>query len=411
MAKISTYEQESAPQLSDKVIGTSVDGNPENNTANFTFQSILDLFIPEITLQDVVNAGNVVNLAANKSEAMTINMSSAPTVSQKGIKINMPTQTAGSFPNGDCFVAKINGQNPQALTNYVSGFYGIVQGGADNFTFCSEHTATVSSSIHFYGDNASTGTSDFLIFKSNSLLKFKVDYLGNTIANSLTITPSSGDGITVNAGAERGIYCVSTDGTSVHGEDLADGIGVQGDSVDGNGVYGYSYDGIGVYGKTGFEGGAIVADGGSLGTGLTVINGGVNIFGLIHPVTGYQLNLTLNSAAKPSTNTWTIASDERVKTNVNPYTKGLETILAINPITYDYNGKAGFDSASVNNIGIIAQDVLSIIPECISTYKAKLNEDDEEKTELYNFDSHALTFILINAIKELKAEIELLKSK
>jgi len=147
MAKISTYEEESAPQLSDKVIGTSVDGNPENNTVNFTLGSILDLFTSEITLQDVVNAGNVINLAANKSEAMTINMSAAPTVSQKGIKVNMPTQTTGGFPNGDCLVATINGQNPQALSDFVSGFYGVVQGGADNFSFCSEHSAAVSSSL------------------------------------------------------------------------------------------------------------------------------------------------------------------------------------------------------------------------------------------------------------------------
>jgi len=145
--------------------------------------------------------------------------------------------------------------------------------------------------------------------------------------------------------------------------------------------------------------------------GITVSNGGILIQGVVHDNTGYQLSLSANSAAKPSTNTWTVTSDERVKTNITQYTKGLETILAINPVTYDYNGKAGFDSTSIGNIGIIAQDVLNVIPESINTYHALLNEDDEEKTELYNFDSHALTFILINAVKQLSAEIELLKSK
>ena len=84
--------------------------------------------------------------------------------------------------------------------------------------------------------------------------------------------------------------------------------------------------------------------------------------------------------------------------------------MAINPVNYDYNGKAGF-SAIKNNIGVIAQDVLEILPESISTYKAKLEENDAEDTELYNFNSHALTYILINAIKELKAEIDLLKGE
>jgi P pilus assembly chaperone PapD len=146
-------------------------------------------------------------------------------------------------------------------------------------------------------------------------------------------------------------------------------------------------------------------------TALKINGGGVDISGVVSPETNYQLSLSTNSAAKPSTNTWTIASDERVKTNVNPYTKGLETILAINPITYDYNGKAGFDSTNTGNIGVIAQDVLNVIPESINTFYAKLNEEDEEKTELYNFDSHALTFILINAVKQLSAEIELLKAR
>jgi hypothetical protein len=135
------------------------------------------------------------------------------------------------------------------------------------------------------------------------------------------------------------------------------------------------------------------------------INGNVGI-GTTSP--SYQLQLSTDSAAKPSTNTWTIASDSRVKENITPYTKGLSAIMAINPVNYDYNGKAGFGNIK-NNIGVIAQDVLEILPESVSTYKAKLEESDEEDTELYNFNSHALTYILINAIKELKAEIDLLK--
>jgi len=123
----------------------------------------------------------------------------------------------------------------------------------------------------------------------------------------------------------------------------------------------------------------------------------------------YDLQLVDDSAAKPSTNTWTIASDSRVKENITPYTKGLSAIMAINPVNYDYNGKAGF-SVIKGNIGLIAQDVLEILPESVSTYMTKLNEDDEEKTELYNFNSHALTYILINAIKEQQAQIEELKA-
>lgn len=125
----------------------------------------------------------------------------------------------------------------------------------------------------------------------------------------------------------------------------------------------------------------------------------------------YDLHLGTNSAAKPSSNTWTISSDVRVKENIQEYTKGLSEIVQLEPKTYDYNGKAGFDSSIKGNIGIIAQDVEDIFPETISTYNAKLNEGDEEETELYNFDSHALTFALINSVKELNEEIKSLKQE
>jgi hypothetical protein len=119
----------------------------------------------------------------------------------------------------------------------------------------------------------------------------------------------------------------------------------------------------------------------------------------------YKLQLSTDSAAKPSTNTWTIASDARVKENVRPYTKGLDAIAAIRPVMYDYNGKAGFDKIA-DNIGVIAQEIQGIVPEGVSSYQVMLNPDDDGLTELFNFNSHSLTYILINAVKELKAIVE-----
>jgi len=144
-------------------------------------------------------------------------------------------------------------------------------------------------------------------------------------------------------------------------------------------------------------------------TKLALLEGGGNVgIGMTNP--SYRLQLSVNSAAKPSSSTWTVVSDERVKENIKPYEKGLNEILQVNTKTFDYNGKAGFDKTK-NNVGIIAQDMIKIFPETIKTYNAKLNETDEEETELYNFDGHALTFALINAIQELKAEIDELKKQ
>ena len=152
----------------------------------------------------------------------------------------------------------------------------------------------------------------------------------------------------------------------------------------------------------------VLGSGGTASANLIMQGAGGNVWIGTTGVPVYRLQLDTDSAAKPSTNTWTIASDSRVKTDIIPYTKGLAEILQINPVEYKYNGKAGFDE-NTGGIGIIAQDIQPILPETVNTYFAKLKETDKKDTELLNFNSHALTFVLINAIKELKAEIETLK--
>ena len=114
----------------------------------------------------------------------------------------------------------------------------------------------------------------------------------------------------------------------------------------------------------------------------------------------YQLQLSTDSAAKPLTNTWTIASDRRLKKDIAPFTDGLDVIEKINPIRYRYNGLAGMPR-DMEGIGVIAQEIQKVAPYTVGTFKAKLDENAESESELYDFNSHALTFVLINAVKEL----------
>jgi hypothetical protein len=61
MSKISTYEVAPVPKLADKLIGTSVGGEIEDVTYNFTLQELLDVFLPVIpanNLQGVLDFGN-----------------------------------------------------------------------------------------------------------------------------------------------------------------------------------------------------------------------------------------------------------------------------------------------------------------------------------------------------------------
>ena len=137
-------------------------------------------------------------------------------------------------------------------------------------------------------------------------------------------------------------------------------------------------------------------------------NGGNVGIGLSNPTS--QLQLSTDSAAKPSTNTWTIVSDARLKTVLGDYEKGLDAICALRPVRYEYNGLGGMVADGKEHISIVAQEAVEAFPECIGTFQGKLHEGDEEDTELLNYNGHAVTFALINAIKELRARIETLEA-
>ncbi len=122
----------------------------------------------------------------------------------------------------------------------------------------------------------------------------------------------------------------------------------------------------------------------------------------------YQLQLATNSAAKPTSNAWTVPSDIRVKKDIVPFTDGLEVIEKINPVSYELNGKAGLPLGEAG-IGVVAQDIKDVAPYTINTWKAKLEPTDAEETELYDFDGDALTYVLINAIKEQQKQIKELR--
>lgn len=138
--------------------------------------------------------------------------------------------------------------------------------------------------------------------------------------------------------------------------------------------------------------------GGNVGIGLTP--GNIN----------YLLHLNSDSAAKPSTNTWTIVSDSRIKDVTGEYSKGLSEVCQIRPVKYRYNGKGGMPVDGKEHVSIIAQELSLVFPECIGSYRGKLDPSDEQETDIYNFNGHAITFALINAIKELKAEIDAMKA-
>ena len=173
------------------------------------------------------------------------------------------------------------------------------------------------------------------------------------------------------------------------------------------GVYGQASGGSDNYGVYGYASGAGTNWAGYFSSGNVHIQ---NNLGIGTTTPAYRLQLSTDSAAKPSTNTWTIPSDRRLKTDIEPFTDGIEAILKIEPIRYRYNGLAEMPTDK-ENIGVIAQDIQKICPYTVGTFSTKLNPNDAQDTELLDFNSHALTFVTINAIKELNAKIEQLSAE
>jgi len=119
----------------------------------------------------------------------------------------------------------------------------------------------------------------------------------------------------------------------------------------------------------------------------------------------YQLHLSLDNAAKPSTATWTIFSDLRLKTILGPYTKGLPELMRLRPVRYRYfNPKdAVLFAPSVlekENVGFIAQEVAMIFPEAVDT----------AANGYLSLNIHAILIAYLNAIQQLKAENDSLRT-
>lgn len=123
-------------------------------------------------------------------------------------------------------------------------------------------------------------------------------------------------------------------------------------------------------------------------------NGNVGI-GTAAP--GFQLELSLNSAAKPGGGSWAVPSDARLKTNVRPFTDGLAVLEKINPVWFAYNGKAGLP-AGQQFVGTEAQALREAAPYMVGSF-AHATEDGAAETYL-SADYSALTFVLLNAVKE-----------
>jgi len=98
----------------------------------------------------------------------------------------------------------------------------------------------------------------------------------------------------------------------------------------------------------------------------------------------------------------TTISDQRLKGNINKIENALDKLMQISGYTFTYNHD-GKQSA-----GVIAQEVENIMPSAVQSTNLVFNEDNNVEFKTVQYDQ--LTGLLIEAIKDLKAEIEELKN-
>ena len=102
------------------------------------------------------------------------------------------------------------------------------------------------------------------------------------------------------------------------------------------------------------------------------------------------------------------ASTRLVKTDIEDCSYGLAEILKLKPRIYKRT-----DADNVVEIGLIADEVQSTLPEIVATEKKSFFTKNDSDTEIIpsNVDLKRLTVILTKAIQEQQEQIEILKTK
>jgi hypothetical protein len=105
----------------------------------------------------------------------------------------------------------------------------------------------------------------------------------------------------------------------------------------------------------------------------------------------------------PGNNLWSV-SDVRLKDNVRNFDVGLAALTKVRPVRFEYNGRAGTRPGQ-EGVGVVAQEIEKILPESVRKVPGVF-DDDTGDDALRTFDSSPLTFVLVNAVKELAKRVE-----
>ena len=198
-------------------------------------------------------------------------------------------------------------------------------------------------------------------------------------------------------------------------------LGSQGGLTIGSGGATPSYGGASIAGYTTIGGGAnitgsVTVTGGALISGgyITLCNSLDNSQGNVGIGSGGYSNVKLRvntdeqfgiyvdggACAKPGGGNWSATSDKRLKKDIKTYSDGLAALLKIRPVTYHYNELSGFNMDK-EYVGVLAQELKEFAP-----YMVSLDSFKNTGKQYYSVDNSAMTYMLINSVKELKGQVD-----
>jgi hypothetical protein len=168
-----------------------------------------------------------------------------------------------------------------------------------------------------------------------------------------------------------------------------------------------STDVINIEAYSGFSGRGILLNMDGQGDAITIGGGGgsqnaINVTNsskkvIISNLGGSGNRAVYSDASGTLTNS---SSDGTLKTNVNPILYGLNSVLKLNPISFNWKDTEKFGTQ--REIGFLAQEVQEIVPEVVSV---------SEDTGILGIGYGALVGLLVEAIKEQQSQIDELKKR
>jgi len=134
-------------------------------------------------------------------------------------------------------------------------------------------------------------------------------------------------------------------------------------------------------------------------TQMTILNGGNVGIGTTAPDSKLTVNGTVD---KPGGGSWGTFSDIRLKNVQGTYTRGLDDLMKLDPVMYQYKTDNALGLPSdLQHVGLVAQDVQKAVPEAVSV--------NDKGYLIVNNDP--VIWTMMNSIKQLKIQNDRLQQE